>query len=226
MPRHRRSNPYLLRDHLIDPLLTYDGIKSNPLPFIDTNILPIDHQSICLAELYYEHWDVSLPTEQIFLHDPFLFSTDDEHIYLKTKIHPLKWLYDLIKTDQLYISYSSEQCTLTLHYSFRNPQENFNLFSFYTYCKDNEKSNRYFKHLFTFDDYQSIAQINNTDTNAMNIIDYIYQEIQATTMIDIDQTKSLISSESFLKNDVIQLKDHQIKSSRKQKFLILISVFF
>ncbi|UJR30370.1 hypothetical protein I4U23_017905 [Adineta vaga] len=215
MPHHRRSKSYQLRNHEIDPLLTYEGIKTNPLPYIDSAIhLPDDH-SLCLVELYYEHWDVNVTTEQIFLHDPFLFSNNDnneeENTYLKNIIHPLKWLYDLIKNDQLQIYYSTKECTLTLHYSLIS-KRNFNLFIFYKSCKDNEKTNRFFKQLFIFDDYQSISQLNNNDTNAMNIIDFIYQEIQATTMFNIDQNNSLIAVDSFLKNDVIQLKEHQIKS--------------
>ncbi|CAF4407283.1 unnamed protein product, partial [Rotaria sp. Silwood2] len=117
MPRYRRSNQYHLRDTQIDPLLTYDGIKTNPLSYINSDILPIDSNSIYLAELYYEHWDINLTTEEIFLLDPFVFSDNDEKIYLKNKIHPLKWLYDLIKNEQLYIYYSLKQCTLTLVYS-------------------------------------------------------------------------------------------------------------
>ncbi|CAF3459463.1 unnamed protein product [Rotaria socialis] len=219
MPRHRRSNTYRLRDSQIDPLLTYDGIKTNPLPCINSDILPIDSNCLCLAELYYEHWDINVIREEIFLHDPFIFSNNDEdNIYLKNKIHPLKWLYDLIKNEQLYLYYSLEQCTLTLVYllsSAKNTKQNLNLFIFYSYCKENDKTNRYFKHLFVFDDYQSTLQMSNSDTNANNIIDFIYQEIQATTMINMDNNNnnnSLISIESLLKNDVIQLKDHQIKS--------------
>ncbi|CAF1171043.1 unnamed protein product [Rotaria magnacalcarata] len=219
MPRHRRSNTYRLRDSQIDPLLTYDGIKTNPLSCINSDILPIDSNCLCLAELYYEHWDINVIAEEIFLRDPFIFSNNDEdNIYLKNKIHPLKWLYDLIKNEQLYIYYSLEQCTLTLVYllsSAKNTKKGLNLFIFYSNCKENDKTNRFFKHLFVFDDYQSTLQMSNSDTNANNIIDFIYQEIQATTMINMDNSNnnnSLIGIEFLLKNDVIQLKDHQIKS--------------
>ncbi|CAF2962491.1 unnamed protein product [Rotaria sp. Silwood2] len=221
MPRYRRSNQYHLRDTQIDPLLTYDGIKTNPLSYINSDILPIDSNSIYLAELYYEHWDINLTTEEIFLLDPFVFSDDDEKIYLKNKIHPLKWLYDLIKNEQLYIYYSLKQCTLTLVYSLvssRNKKPSFSIFTFYNYCKENDTTNRFFKHLFAFDDYQSISQMNNNDSNANNIIDFIYQEIQAATMINIDNNNNNNNNnasflfKSYLKNDVIQLKDHQIKS--------------
>ena len=217
MPHRRRSKPYHLRDHQIDPLLTYDGIKTNPLPYIDTDIHPIDNNSLCLAELYFEHWNINNSTEEIFLHDPFLFCDNDENIYLKNHLHPLKWLYDLIRNNQLYISYSPKQCTLTLIYSLSssdNKTSKLNLFIFYTYCKENDKTNCFFKHLFTFDDYQSISKINHADKNAINIIDFIYQEIQATTMIDINQNNIHFQTDSLLKNDVIQLKDHQIKSSK------------
>ncbi|CAF4963994.1 unnamed protein product [Rotaria sp. Silwood1] len=215
MPRSRRSNQYHLRDSQIDPLLTYDGIKTNPLSYINSDIVSIDSNLIYLAELYYEHWNINLLTEEIFLHDPFIFSNNDENIYLKNKIHPLKWLYDLIKNEQLYIYYSSKQCTLTLVYSLilsKNKKQTFSLFTFYNYCKENDKTNQFFKHLFAFDDYQSILEMNNNDTNANNIIDFIYQEIQATTMINIDNNYSSSLSTTFLKNDIIQLKDHQIKS--------------
>ncbi|CAF4407141.1 unnamed protein product, partial [Adineta steineri] len=158
-------------------------------------------------------------TEQIFLRDPYDLANSEEIIYLKNIIHPLKWLYELIQNQQIYIYYSSKQCTLTLHYCL-NSKKNFNIFTFYKYCKDNEKVSHFFKHLFTFDDYQSISKLNNTDTNAINIIDFIYQEIQATTMIDNDQNNSLIPFEALLKNDVIQLKDHQKKSSKKKKNFI------
>ncbi|CAF3559082.1 unnamed protein product [Adineta steineri] len=211
MPHRRRNNPYTLRAQQIDPSLTYDGIKTNPLTYIDSDIIPIDNNSLCLAELYYEHWDINLTTEQIFLRDPYDLANSEEIIYLKNTIHPLKWLYELIQNQQIYIYYSSKQCTLTLHYCL-NSKKNFNIFTFYKYCKDNEKVSHFFKHLFTFDDYQSISKLNNTDTNAINIIDFIYQEIQATTMIDNDQNNSLIPFEALLKNDVIQLKDHQKKS--------------
>jgi hypothetical protein len=225
MPHRRRSKPYRLRVHEIDPLLSYDGIKTNPLPYIDSDILPIDTNSLCLAELYFEHWDINISTEQIFLHDPFIFSDNDEHIYLKTQLHPLKWLYDLIKADQLYISYSSKHCTLTLSHSLISSKK-LNLFSFYTYCKENDKTNCFFKHLFTFDDYQSISQIHNSDKNAINIIDFIYQEIQTATMIHLHQNNLHFLTESLLQNDVIQLKDHQIQSSTYILFKFLITLFF
>jgi hypothetical protein len=218
MPRHRRSNPYKLRVHDTDPLLTYDGIQNNPLPYIDSDLLPIDKNSLCLAELYYEHWNINLSIERISLHDPYLFSNIDEHIYLKTQLHPLKWLYELIQNEQLLIYYSSKQCTLTLIYSFLSTKT-INLFSFYRYCKENDKINCFIKHLFIFDDYQSISQIDNNNINAINTIDFIYQEIQASTMIDHHQNFS-ISFESLLNNDVIRLKDHQIKSSKSNNFCI------
>jgi hypothetical protein len=37
-------------------------------------------------------------------------------------------------------------------------------------------------------------------------------------MINHDDENSLIASKSLLKNDVIRLKDHQIKSSKKNLF--------
>lgn len=220
MPRHRRSNPYNFRDSQIDPLFTYDGIKTNPLSYINSDIIPLDSNCLCLAELYHEHWTINLITEEIFLHDPFIFSTnDDDNIILKSKTHPLKWLYDLIKSEQLHIYYSSKQCTLTIVYLLNSSKPNknhFNLFAFYTYCKENNKTNGFFKHLFTFDDYQSILHLNDGDNYANNIIDFIYQEIQANTMVNIDDSanSSLLESERFLRNDVIQLKHHQIKSSK------------
>ncbi|CAF0891343.1 unnamed protein product [Adineta ricciae] len=213
MPHHRRSKSYQLRDRQIDPQLTYDGIKTNPLPYIDNDIHPVDDHSLCLAELYSEHWDVNSTTEQIFLRDPFVLSTCDEEeiAYLKTVTHPLKWLYDLIKNERLQMYYSAKECTLTLNYSLIS-KGNFNLFVFYKSCKQNEKTNRFFKHLFQFNDYQSISHLYDMDTSAMNIIDFIYQEIQATTMLNIDEHISLPLLTSFLKNDVIELKDHQVKS--------------
>jgi hypothetical protein len=225
MPRHRRSNQYNLRAHQIDPSVTYDGIKSNLLSYINRDIIPLDNNSLCLAELYSEHWDINLVTEQISLHDPFQFSLNDENEYLKGLIHPLKWLYDLIKNQQLYIYYSSKECTLTLVYplySTTDKKANLNIFTFYKYCKNNEKTAKFFKDLFTFNDYQSLSQLNDNNLNAINIIDFIYQEIQATTMINIDEkNKSLVLFESLLKSDVIQLKDHQIKSSKKPRRRIL-----
>lgn len=211
MPHRRRS----LRVHEVDPLLTYDGIKTNPLPYIDNDILPIDKNSLCLAELYSDHWDINSTNEQIFLNDPYLFSNSEDNIYLKNQYHPLKWFYDLIKNEQLYIYYSSKQCLLTIVYSFlfiKDKKSNINLFGFYTYCKENVKINNFFKNLFLFDDYQSLSQLNNI--NAINIIDFIYQEIQNETMINNDNNKenSLGLLKSFLKNDIISLKDHQIKS--------------
>ena len=216
MPRHRRNNSYRLRSQDIDPLLTYDGIKSNPLPFIDVDLLPSDNQTLCLAELYHEHWQINSSTEELLLRNPYIFSMEDEEeqIFLKNQPHPLKWLYELIQNHQLLLYYSAKQCTLTLVYSFvstKIPQPTINLFAFYAYCKLNEKTQQFFKHLFIFDDYQSISQSDN-DTNAINTIDFIYQEIQASTMIDRSNTSS-ISFEEFLNNDVIRLKDHQIQSS-------------
>jgi hypothetical protein len=213
MPRHRRSNPYKLRVHDVDPLLTYDGIQNNPLPYIDSDCLPIDTNSLCLAELYYEHWNVNLSTERISLLDPYLFTNSDEQIYLKNQLHPLKWIYELVQNEQLLVYYSSKQCTLTLVHSFL-PTKTINLFSFYRYCKDNDKVSCFIKHLFTFDDYQSISQMDD-NTNAINTIDFIYQEIQASTMIDHTYNCS-ISFEPLLNNDVIRLKDHQIKSSKSK----------
>ena len=227
MPLYRRSNVYRLRDHEIDPLITYDGIKTNPLPYSDCDTLADDDNLLCLAELYYEHWDISKTTEEIFLHDPFVLSSKDDIVHLKNKPHPLRWLYDLIKTEQLFLYYSSKQCTLTLVYSLilsRTKKQTFNVFTFYAYCKENSTTNSFFKHLFEFDNYQSILQMNtttttnnNNNTTAMNIIDFIYQEIQATTMLNIDDNNSLVLSKSLLKDDVIQLKVHQIKSSKVKK---------
>jgi hypothetical protein len=224
MPGHRRSNSYRLRIHDIDPLLTYDGIKTNSLPYIDNDLLSIDKNSLCLAELYYEHWDINLSIEQISLHDPYLFSNIDENIYLKTQYHPLKWLYELIQNKQLFISYSSKQCTLTLVYSFQSTKS-INLFSFYRYFKENDKVNCFIKHLFTFDDYVSISQIDN-NINAINTIDFIYQELQASTMIDQNHQNYSISFESLLNNDVIRLKDHQIKSSKQKIFVFVLIIVF
>lgn len=215
MPRHRRNHSYRLRVHDIDPLLTYDGIKNHPLPFIDIDLLPIDNQSLCLAELHNDHWDIHPSTEEIFLRNPYLSINDEEQIFFQKQPHPLKWLYELIRNKQLLLYHSSKQSTLTLIYPYQSttiPKATINLFAFHIYCKLNEKTKRYFKHLFIFEDYQSISQ-GDDDTNAMNTIDFIYQEIQASTMMDQSDVSS-ISFQAFLNNDVIRLKDHQIKSSK------------
>lgn len=215
MPRHRRNHSYRLRVHDIDPSLTYDGIKINPLPFIDMDLFPIDNQSLCLAELHNDHWDINSSTEEIFLRNPYFSIDDEEQIFLQKQLHPLNWLYELIRNKQLLLYYSSKQDTLTLVYPFQStktPKPTINLFAFYIYCKLNEKTERYFKHSFLFDDYRSISQ-SDSDNNAMNTIDFIYQEIQASTMMDQSDVSS-IPFEAFLNNDVIRLKDHQIKSSK------------
>lgn len=214
MSPSRRKKSYSLRDRHIDPLLTYDGIKSNPLPYTDADLLPHDDQSVCLAELVYEQWDVNVTSEHISLREPFVYldNDDEENVYLRNHLHPLNWLYGLIKNDQLQVHYSSKRCSLTLHYSFSS-NLSLNIFAIYAYCKVNEKTSRFFKQLFVFEDYQSTSGSHQADTDAVNIIDFIYREIQAVTMLNAESTNSSLSVGSLLKNDVIQLKVHQIKSS-------------
>ena len=208
MPHRRRSNPYQLRIHQVDPLITYDGIKDNFLPYIDFDIHPLESNSLCLTELFLEHWTINTLTEQLSLTDPYLFANEDEQIYIKNQAHPLKWFFELIHKNQLSIFYSTKQSKLIVVYSFET-KFHFNLFAFYHYVHENDKSKHFFKYLFTFDDYRSLSD-SDENVNAMNIIDFIYQEIQAATMID--HTDRVISFEHLLNNDLIRLKDHQIKS--------------
>lgn len=205
MPHHRRNNPYRLRQHEIDPLLTYDGIQNNPLSYIDNDILPIDKNSLCLIELNIDDWNINQTTEQIFLRNSYEHSKTIDRISLKTRLHPLKWFYELIQKEILFIYYSLKKSLLTIVYLFEK-QSYVNLYQFYIYYKEN----KFFKNLFLLDNYQLLLE--NTEINAINIIDFIYQEIQNETIIHNIDEINLNLIKSYLNNDIITLKDHQIKS--------------
>lgn len=208
MPRSSRKSVYQLRHYQIDPSLTYEGISTNALPYLNSADLLSHGSSTCLhlAELVVEHWNIDSSRETISLRDPFRSVDPDEKEYHKGLVHPLKWLYESIQSGRFSLLYSTS--TLTVVYFLRvDSSSPLNLFSFYINCQKGDD----FHQFFTFDDYQPIVDQNNAD--AMNMIDFIYREIEARTMIDnqcVEKKKFVV--ERFLRNEVIRLKEHQIKS--------------
>ena len=203
MPRSSRKSVYRLRQHEIDPSLTYEGIASNALPYLSSAV-DQPSTSLHLAELVIEHWTIDRAGETISLRDPFRTVDPEEKEYHKGLVHPLKWFYQLVRTNQLSVTYSPDSSKLTVVFSI---QPHFSLFWFYVNCQKSD----YFHQLFTFDDYQPLVDENNID--AMNMIDFIYREIEGRTMIENQgDEKKKIAVERFLRNEVIRLKEHQIKS--------------
>ena len=207
MPRSSRKSAYQLRHYQIDPSLTYEGISDNVLPYLNSADLLSHHSStwLHLAELVIEHWKINSRLETISLRDPFRNVDPAEKNYHKDLVHPLKWFYELIQSGRVSLLYSTS--ALTVVHSLRIDSSPLNLLSFYTNCQKAD----YFRQLFTFDDYQPITDQNNTD--AVNMIDFIYREIEARTMIDnqcVEKKKFVV--ERFLRNEAIRLKEHQIKS--------------
>ena len=213
MPRSSRKSAYQLRHHTIDPLLTYEGIDKNPLVYIDEDRSAF----LTLAELHPDHWKIDPENEKIYLDQVDRFTDEEEKALVNDRLHPLASFYQLVQNGSLSIHYSKASEQLTVVCPWKSPtvdgRPHLNLFALYHLCKTNTKSQNYFARVFIFDEYQSICHGTDEETgDAVNIIDYIYREIEASTMIINHQDEKILQIEQFLKNDIITLKKHQIQS--------------